>query len=101
DSAVREQILVTARFEGGVQEAKAETLRLGDRMRPREEEVVGRRSAASITDLEGALGKVAGHVYEGDKHAREMLETLRERVDQLDASGQDTTGAMRDLKQRC
>ena len=101
DAAEREQMQVAARFEGEVQDVKAEATRLGDRMRRMEEEAVGPRSAEALKALEGALGKVAGHVYEGDKHAREMLETLRSRVERLDSSEEATAGAIRDLKQSC
>jgi localization factor PodJL len=101
DAAEREQMQVAARFEGEVQEVKAEAARFGDRMRRMEEEAVGPRSAEALKALEGALGKVAGHVYEGDKHAREMLDALRERVERLDTSKEATTDAIRDLKQSC
>ena len=101
DAAEREQMQVAARFEGEVQEVKAETARFGDRMRRMEEEAVGPRSAEALKALEGALGKVAGHVYEGDKHAREMLEALRERVERLDSSEEATAGAIRELKHSC
>ena len=101
DAAEREQMQVAARFEGEVQEVKADAVRTADRMRRLEEEAVGPRSAEALKALEGALGNVAGHVYEGDKHAREMLETLRERVDRLDGSDQATAGAIRDLKESC
>jgi localization factor PodJL len=101
DSAEREQMQVAARFEGEVQEVKAEAARFGDRMRRMEEEAVGPRSAEALKALEGALGKVAGHVYEGDKHARDMLEGLRSRVERLDSSEEATAGAIRDLKQSC
>ncbi len=101
DAAEREQMQVAARFEGEVQEVKAEAARFGDRMRRMEEEAVGPRSAEALKALEGALGKVAGHVYEGDKHAREMLEALRDRVERLDSSDEATSGAIRELKQSC
>ena len=101
DSAEREQMQVAARFEGEVQEVKAETARFGDRMRRMEEEAVGPRSAEALKALEGALGKVAGHVYEGDKHAREVLDALQGRVERLDGAEEATAGAIRDLKQSC
>ena len=101
DSAEREQMQVAARFEGEVQEVKAETVRFGDRLRRMEEEAVGPRSAEALKALEGALGKVAGHVYEGDKHAREMLDALQSRVERLDDAGEATAGAIRELKQSC
>ena len=101
DAAEREQMQVAARFEGEVQEAKGEAARLGDRLRRMEEEAVGPRSAEAMKALEGALGKVAGHVYEGDKHARDMLGALRERVERLDSSEAATADAIRDLKQSC
>ena len=72
DAAEREQMQVAARFEGEVQDVKAEAARFGDRLRRMEEEAVGPRSAEALKALEGALGKVAGHVYEGDKNARQI-----------------------------
>jgi localization factor PodJL len=101
DAAEREQMQVAARFEGEVQNVKADAARFGDRVRRMEEEAVGPRSAEALKALEGALGKVAGHVYEGDKHAREMLDALRDRVERLDSSEEATSGAIRDLKQSC
>jgi localization factor PodJL len=101
DSAEREQMQVAARFEGEVQEVKADAARTADRMRRLEEEAVGPRSAEALKALEGALGNVAGHVYEGDKHAQEMLEALRQRVDRLDGAEAATSGAIRDLKESC
>ena len=57
DSAEREQMQVAARFEGEVQEVKAETSRFGDRFRRMEEEAVGPRSAEALKALEGSLGQ--------------------------------------------
>ncbi|HZZ86924.1 MAG TPA: Localization factor PodJS, partial [Caulobacteraceae bacterium] len=101
DAAEREQMQVAARFEGEVQEVKTEAARTSDRLRRMEEEAVGPRSAEALKALEGALGQVAGHVYEGDKHAREMLDTLRERVERIDGGQEATADAIRDLKQTC
>jgi localization factor PodJL len=101
DAAEREQMQVAARFEGEVQDVKTEAARFGDRIRRMEDEAAGPRSAEALKALEGALGKVAGHVYEGDKHAREMLESLRDRVERLDNSEEATAGAIRDLKHSC
>jgi len=98
DAAEREQMQVAARFEGAVQETKGETLRLAERLRRIEEEAAGPRSVEAMRALEGALGKVAGHVYEGDKRSRELLGDLRGRVDRLDAAEQATVGAIRELQ---
>jgi localization factor PodJL len=105
DVAEREQMQVAARFEGDVQEVKAETSKVADRMRRIEDEAVGPRSAEAMKSLEGALGKVASRVYEGDTHARQLLGELKNRVEQIDAAGQATASAtaeaIGELKQSC
>ncbi|HVM99311.1 MAG TPA: peptidoglycan-binding protein [Caulobacteraceae bacterium] len=101
DSAEREQMQVAARFEGDLQDVRAQTVKMADRLRQLEDEAAGPRSAEALRALESALGKVASHVYEGDKHAREMLSELRSRVDRIDAAGDATTSAIAELKQSC
>jgi localization factor PodJL len=101
DAAEREQMQVAARFEGAVQETKGETARLGERLRRIEEEAAGPRSVEALRALEGALGKVAGHVYEGEQRSRDGLGELRGRVQRLDVAEQATGGAIRELKAAC
>jgi localization factor PodJL len=101
EAAEREQQQVAARFEGDVQEARTETVRLADRLRQIEDEAAGPRSAEAIRAIEGALGKVAGHVYEGEKRSREAIGDLIGRVERLGAAEQATVTAIRDLKSTC
>jgi localization factor PodJL len=101
DATEREQMQVAARFEGDVQDVRGVTTRITERLRQLEQEAAGPRSAEALRALESALGKVASHVYEGDKHAREMLGELRSRVERMDAEGDATTSAIAELRQSC
>jgi localization factor PodJL len=78
----REQIAVAARFEGAVDELKTEQARATERLRRIEAEAAGPRSAEALRALEGALGKVAGHLYEGEARTREAIATLEARLNQ-------------------
>ncbi|WP_419254866.1 peptidoglycan-binding protein [Caulobacter sp. ErkDOM-YI] len=77
----REQIAVAARFEGAVDDIKTEQARSTERLRRMEAEAVGPRSAEALRALEGALGKVAGHLYEGEARTREAISALEARLD--------------------
>jgi localization factor PodJL len=77
----REQIAVAARFEGAVDEIKTEQTRAAERLRRIDAEAAGPRSAEALRALEGALGKVAGHLYEGEARTREAIAALEARLD--------------------
>ena len=80
-AAEREQVAVAARFEGAVDEVKTDLNRNAERLRRMEAEAVGPRSAEALRALEGALGKVAGHLYEGEARTRETIAHLENRLD--------------------
>jgi len=84
DSAEREQNAVAARFEGAVQEVQFEQAKAADRLRRMEAEAAGPRSAEALRSLEAALGKVAGHLYDGENRTREALAEMRQRVDRFE-----------------
>jgi len=77
----REQIAVAARFEGAVDDLKTEQARTAERVRRIEAEAAGPRSVEALRALEGALGKVAGHLYEGEVRTREAIAALEARLD--------------------
>ena len=77
----REQIAVAARFEGAVDDIKSEQVRAAERLRRIESEAVGPRSAEAMRALEGALGKVAGHLYDGEARTRDSITALEARLD--------------------
>lgn len=79
--AEREQIAVAARFEGAVDDLKTEQLRTAERVRRIEAEAAGPRSVEALRALEGALGKVAGHLYDGEARTREAIAALEARLD--------------------
>ncbi|MBP6878793.1 MAG: SEL1-like repeat protein [Phenylobacterium sp.] len=87
EAAEREAVAVAARFEGAVQEARAENTRLAERLRRVEAEAAGPRSAEALRSLEAALGKVANHLYEGEGRTRDSLQAMEQRIEQIFASG--------------
>lgn len=89
----REQIAVAARFEGAVNDLKSEQARAAERTRRIETEAAGPRSAEALRALEGALGKVAGHLYEGEARTRETIAALEARLNEQAAAAtpQDPT----------
>jgi localization factor PodJL len=91
EAAEREQSIVAARFEGAVEEARIERLRLAERLRKVEEDAAGPRSAEALRSLEAALSKVASHLYEGEGRTRASLEAMEERIEQVAADGGGVT----------
>ena len=85
EQAEREHVAVAARFEGAVTDTQTEHARLADRLRRMEQEAAGPRSAAALKSLEQALGKVAGHLYDGESRNREMLGAMATRVARLES----------------
>ncbi len=82
----REQIAVAARFEGAVDELKTEQARAIERVRRIETEAAGPRSAEALRALEGALGKVASHLYDGEARTREAIAALEARINEQSAT---------------
>jgi localization factor PodJL len=101
DAAEREQMQIAARIDNDIAESKGEGSRLADRLRRMEEEAVGPRSVEALKALEGAIGNVAGHVYEGERRARDGIADMRNRVERLDSAEQATVSAIRELKTTC
>ena len=87
EAAEREHIAVAARFEGAVEEVAGHQARMTDRIRRIEAEAVGPRSAEALRALEGALGKVANHLYEGETRTRDMIGALEARMGRVEAQG--------------
>ena len=114
--ADREQVQVAARFEDLASEIKTEQTRAGERLRRLEIEAQGPRSAEALRSLEGALGKLAGRLYEDEARTREQISELQARPaggpvdlealveavvsrvsERLEAAHQRTGEALRDL----
>lgn len=81
--AEREQTAVAARFEGAVDDLRMEQDRVVERLRRIEQEAAGPRSVDALRAMEGALAKVANHLYEGEARTRETLQDMRRDVDGL------------------
>ncbi|MBU4434040.1 MAG: SEL1-like repeat protein [Alphaproteobacteria bacterium] len=96
----REQIAVAARFEGAVDEIKTEQVRSSERLRRMEAEAVGPRSAEALRALEGALGKVAGHLYDGEARTREAIAALEARLDAQPVATSDPTAVVDEVVAR-
>jgi localization factor PodJL len=101
EAAEREQVQVAARFEGALQEIKGDTGAVSQRLEKIEDEAAGLRNAEALRSIEGAIGQVAGHVYEAEKRSRDVMGELRSRVERLDAADQATVSAIRELKNSC
>lgn len=84
--AQREQTAVAARFEGLADDIAAEQARQAERLQRIETESSGPRQAEAVRALEGALGKVAGHLYEGEARTREAIAAVETRVAEAEAS---------------
>ena len=90
DGVERDQNAVAARFEGALDEVREAQERVAERLR-RMEGNDGPRVEA-MKALEGALGKVAAQIYEGDSRARAQAVEVHEdvvaigrRVDRIEA----------------
>jgi localization factor PodJL len=84
ETAEREQVQVAARFEGALDETRAEQARIDERLRRMEQGGgAGHRSVEAMRALEAALNKVAAHLYEGESRTREAMEVLRRDLDQV------------------
>ena len=81
DMADREQVQVAARFEGLADEIKTEQARATERMRRLEADASGPRSAEAVQALEGALGKLAGRLYETETQTRDALSEMQARIE--------------------
>ncbi|HEY5071984.1 MAG TPA: peptidoglycan-binding protein [Caulobacteraceae bacterium] len=84
--AGREQVAVAARFEGAVQEVGAEQARIADRLRRVEAEGAGPRSAEALRSLEATLGKMAGHLYEGEGRTREAIDEITAKLRRVETA---------------
>jgi localization factor PodJL len=89
DMADREQVQVAARFEGLADEIKIEQARTTERMRRLEQDAAGPRSAEALQALEGALGKLAGRLYEDEARTRDAIADMQARVEQSSAEAID------------
>lgn len=87
EAAEREHIAVAARFEGAVEGVSSEQARMAERLRRMEAEAAGPRSAEALRALEGAVAKVANHLYDGETRTREALGAIEARVDRVEAQG--------------
>jgi localization factor PodJL len=85
EAAEREHVAVAARFEGAMQEARAENSRLAERLRRVEAEAAGPRSAEALRSLEAALGKIASHLHEGEGRTRETIAAMEQRLQEIAA----------------
>lgn len=87
EAAEREHIAVAARFEGAVEEVAGQQNRIIERIRRIESEAAGPRSAEALRALEGALGKVANHLYDGETRTRDSMAALEARMERVEAQG--------------
>ncbi len=85
ETTEREQTAVSARFEGAVGELAEEHARISDRLQRMELEAVAPPSVEAVRSMEGALAKVASHLYDGEAKADQRFGELRRELDGLSA----------------
>jgi localization factor PodJL len=87
DGQEREQIAIAARFEGAIDELRTEQARDAERLRRLEQAAHGPRSAEALRALEQALGKVAGHLQDGEARMRQAVSEVEARVARMEQRG--------------
>ncbi|HLK23660.1 MAG TPA: peptidoglycan-binding protein [Caulobacteraceae bacterium] len=83
EQAEREQTAVAARFEGAVAEIVGEQRQISERMQRMEQDGSGPRSVDAVRSIEGALAKVANHLYAGEAKSEQRFSALRGELDEL------------------
>ncbi|MET0336852.1 MAG: Localization factor PodJS, partial [Caulobacter sp.] len=77
ETAERDAVAVAARFEGAIGDLGQEQQRAADRLRRMEQGGADAASTEAIKTLEGAIGKLAGQVYEGEAKTKVALDGLK------------------------
>ena len=85
ETTEREQTAVSARFEGAVGELAEEHARMAERLQRMEQEAIAPPSVEAVRSMEGALAKVASHLYDGEAKADQRFGDLRRELDGLSA----------------
>ncbi|HEY3886954.1 MAG TPA: Localization factor PodJS, partial [Caulobacteraceae bacterium] len=85
ETTEREQTAVSARFEGAVGELAEEHARMAERLQRMELEAIAPPSVEAVRSMEGALAKVASHLYDGEAKADQRFGDLRRELDGLSA----------------
>jgi localization factor PodJL len=85
ETTEREQTAVSARFEGAVGELAEENARIAERLQRMELESIAPPSVEAVRSMEGALAKVASHLYDGEAKADQRFSDLRHELDGLNA----------------
>lgn len=93
EAAERTQNQVAARFEDVVDDVRADQSTLAERLARLETERSGARSAEALKSLEGALTRVAGHLYEGEGRTRDSIASLKQELDSLSHQVRSVSGA--------
>jgi localization factor PodJL len=81
-STEQRQAHASARFEAALNDIRADQARVEGRLQTIDQAGGGARSDATMRALEGALGKIAGHVQDGERRSREAAVLLRRELTQ-------------------
>ena len=76
---------VSSKVEGAVEHAMAAQTTLAERLRKMEEQAAGPRSSEALRALEGAISKIAGQVYDGEAHTKELLADVEARLAKVES----------------
>lgn len=90
EAAEKMQVAVSGQVEGAMETAVAAQTSLAERLRKMEEQVSeGPKPSDALRALEGAISKIAGQVYDGEVHTKELLAEVEARIAKIESEDND------------
>ena len=83
ESNEHDHSLISSRLEDAIEDVRADQGRISERMRRIDQDQTGPRSLEAIRALEGSIGRVAGHVFDGEGRTRDSLDGFRSELTDL------------------
>ncbi|MDG2523179.1 peptidoglycan-binding protein [Caulobacter segnis] len=84
ETSERDAVAVASRFEGAIADLGEEQRHIADRMRRMEQGGADAASTEAIKTLEGAIGKLAGQVYDTDARTKAALDGVKASAGKVD-----------------
>lgn len=90
EAAEKMQAAVSGQVEGAMETTVAAQTSLAERLRKMEEQVSeGPKPSDALRALEGAISKIAGQVYDGEAHTKELLAEVEARISKIESEDSD------------
>jgi TPR repeat protein len=83
ESSEQDQSIISSRLENALTDVRADQGRITERMRRIDQDQTGPRALEAIRALEGSIGRVAGHVFDGEGRTRDSLDGFRSELTEL------------------